>query len=243
MYNFRNIWFFLTIFMLISCEKKIDFKLKESDPIVSVDASIETNQFPVVILTKSLNYFSEIDTKVISESMIRNAEVMISSEGKNIQLIKNEVIFPGNLSFVYYTCDSLNIAKQIKGEQGKKYELEVKWNNQVYKATTHIPLLKKTVDSLWWEKAPFTEDTSTKIILMGRFNDPPEFGDYIRYFTKVNGEPFFPGSNSAFDDLLVNGTVYDIQIPRSVDRNSMSDRISEAYFRRGDTITVKLSNI
>ncbi|MFN5333744.1 MAG: DUF4249 family protein, partial [Bacteroidota bacterium] len=46
-----------------------------------------------------------------------------------------------------------------------------------------------------------------------------------------------------FDDLLVNGTVYDIQIPRSVDRNSMSDRISEAYFRRGDTITVKLSNI
>jgi hypothetical protein len=103
--------------------------------------------------------------------------------------------------------------------------------------------LRKTLDSLWWEKAPLSEDTSTKVVVKGRFNDPQPFGDYVRYYTRVNAEPFLPGENSVFDDLLVNGTIYDVQIPRSIDRNLSSNLIPDAFFRRGDRVTVRFSNI
>ncbi len=243
MHHFRFIYLLGISFFIYGCEKRIDFDIKTSSAVLTVDAAIETGEFPVVFLSKSLNYFSKIDLSAISESMIRDAQVQITSDGKKIELIKQEIFFPGNLSLVFYTCDSMNVQKQIRGAQGKFYELEILWNNQVYKATTTIPILRKTLDSLWWTKAPLAEDTSSKVVLQGRFNDPPQFGDYIRYFTKTNHEPYYPGSNSAFDDLLVNGTVYDIQIPRSFDRNSPPDFSDEPAFRRGDTITVKLSNI
>jgi hypothetical protein len=243
MYYCRIIVITVLFFGLWGCEKKIDFDLKEASPVLTVDASIESGTFPLVVLSRSLSYFSKVDIRAISESMVRDARVRIKADGKIIELLKQEIFIPGDLSFVYYTCDSLNAEQQIKGDQGKSYTLEIIWNNQLYTATTTIPPLRKTIDSLWWEKAPLTEDTSTKIILKGRFNDPPQFGDYIRYFTKTNREPFYPGSNSAFDDLLVNGTIYDIQIPRSIDRNAPLNFDDEPFFRRGDTITVKLSNI
>ncbi|MBK8089521.1 MAG: DUF4249 family protein [Chitinophagaceae bacterium] len=43
----------------IGCEKKVKFDLKDATELLTVDASIETGQDPVVILTKSLNYFSK----------------------------------------------------------------------------------------------------------------------------------------------------------------------------------------
>jgi len=228
---------------LSACEKKIDFELKESSTLLSVDASIETGEFPVVILTKSLNFFSSVDARIISESMIKDAVVKISSGEKTIQLVKNELVFPGNLFFVFYTCDSVDEAKQMRGEDGKSYSLEINWNDKTYTASTSIPVYRKRLDSLWWEKAPSTSDTSRKIILKGRFYDPPEFGNYVRFSTKVNREPFFYNRNSVFDDLLVNGTVYDIQIPRGVDRNQRNDLDEDPFFLRGDTITIKFSNI
>ena len=47
-----------------------------------------------------------------------------------------------------------------------------------------IPALTKKIDSLWWENAPNKED-SNKAIVMVRTTDPPGFGNYIRYFTRI----------------------------------------------------------
>jgi hypothetical protein len=227
----------------ISCEKKIDFPLKESEPLLCVDASIETGKFPNVVLTKSINFFSSVTPEILSTSMIPDAVVEISNGIKNVPLIKNEITFPGNLKYIFYTCDPADESLQLKGEEGEKYSLKIQWQNKIYTSETTIPLLRKSLDSLWWVKAPETPETSTKIILKGIFTDPPLFGDYVRYFTKVNSEPFFPGINSAFDDLFVNGTRYEIDIPKGVDRNTDEDLLNEQFFRRGDTITVKLSGI
>jgi hypothetical protein len=103
--------------------------------------------------------------------------------------------------------------------------------------------LKKTIDSLWWVKAPNKPDTSTQVVLRAKVTDPPGFGDYIRYFTSVNNADFLPGFNSVFDDLLVNGTSYNIDIDRGVDRNAEFNQEDYGFFRKGDTVTVKLSNI
>lgn len=237
------LWSALASLFFAACEKKIDFPLKEADGLLSVDASIESGQVPMVVLTQSINFFSNVTPRILSNAMVRNATIIVKEGSISIPLKKMEIPFPGNLSYVYYTCDTTGSYPIIRGAEGKTYELEIKWEGRIYKATTTIPVLKKTIDSLWWEKAPLTEDTSTKIVLKGLFIDPPAFGDYVRYFTKVNREPFYPGSNSTFDDLLVNGTTYEVEIPRSLDRNTRENFDERPTFRRGDTITVKFSNI
>jgi hypothetical protein len=77
---------------------------------------------------------------------------------------------------------------------------------------------------------------------MVKATDPPGYGDYIRYFTKRNNEPFFAGLNSVFDDQVIDGTTYNVQVERGWDRNAdPGDRTS--FFIKGDTVTFKLSNI
>ncbi|MBU6158754.1 MAG: DUF4249 family protein [Bacteroidetes bacterium] len=237
------LWVAFIALLFASCEKKIDFPLKEADGLLSVDASIESGQVPMVVLTRSINFFSNVTPRILSDAMVRNATVTIKEGNTAIPLKKMEIPFPGNLSYVYYTYDTTGADPVIRGAEGKRYELNIQWEGRTYTANTTIPMLKKTIDSLWWEKAPLSEDTSNKIVLRGLFVDPPAFGDYVRYFTKVNQEPFYPGSNSAFDDLLVNGTTYEVEIPRSLDRNTRENFEDRPTFRRGDTITVKFSNI
>ncbi len=72
--------------------------------------------------------------------------------------------------------------------------------------------------------------------------DPSGFGDYIRYFTKRNSEPFYPGLNSIFDDQVIDGTSYEIQVERGIPRTgTIPDGYS--FFDKGDVITLKLCNI
>jgi hypothetical protein len=84
-------------------------------------------------------------------------------------------------------------------------------------------------------------DTS-KVIIMVRATDPPGYGVYVRYYTKTNREPFYPPLASTFDDYFIDGTTYELQIDKGVDRNLQSS-LDEKYFKRGDTVGLKLSNI
>jgi hypothetical protein len=76
---------------------------------------------------------------------------------------------------------------------------------------------------------------------MVRATDPPGFGDYIRYFTKINKGPFLPPMNSTYDDLFIDGTTYELQVSPGVDRNT--GKRDENLFNRGDTVVFKVSNI
>ncbi len=105
-------------------------------------------------------------------------------------------------------------------------------------------LLTKTCDSLWWKPAPRLQD-SAYAVLYGRFTDPPGLGNYVRYFTRVNSDPFYPGFTSAFDDQVVDGTTYDIQIPRGFNKADTTSASNEdfGFFKYGDSITFKFCNI
>jgi len=111
----------------------------------------------------------------------------------------------------------------------------------VYTARTTIPAIAKKPDSLWWKPAPFQEDT-TRIILMVKSTDPPGLGNYIRYFTRKNNGTYLPGENSVFDDQVIDGSTYELQVQPGIDRNN---RVlwKDNFFNRGDTITLKLCNI
>lgn len=233
---------FVLAFLLLGCEKKIDIQPESQTPLLVVDGNIENGKDPIVILSKSIDYFSSLNATTVLNSLVKNATVKISNGSKTVTLKQYSQSFGGGYSFVYYTNDSTNSTNAIKGEFGKNYTLQIDYDGKKYVANTTIPLVKRTCDSIWWKKAPFTDDTS-KVVLMGRFTDPKGYGNYIRYFTRVNSNNFLPGFNSVFDDQVIDGSTYDFQVDQGVDRNNIPGEKEYGYFKKGDTISLKLSNI
>jgi Domain of unknown function (DUF4249) len=232
----------MAIFLLSSCEKSISFKLDNTVPAMVVEASIENGQAPVVILSSSYDYFSSISPAILANSFVHNAVITVSNGSKTQQLREYFFNTSANLKVYYYTIDSANPANAFPGTLNTSYALNIQVNGKTYTASTTIPPLAKVVDSMWWKKAPDNPDTN-KVVLVARFADPPGFGNYIRYYTKVNSDPFFPGLNSVFDDQIIDGKTYSADVERGVNRNDKIDQENYSFFNRGDTITLKFANI
>lgn len=231
----------LVLLVLSGCEKKIEFKLDDQTPKLVVEATIENGQPPVVSLTRSVGYFSEITSQILVNNFVHNAEVYVSNGIKSHKLKEYSVPVGYGITLYYYSIDSSNLATAFQGELNTQYSLRIVSDGEEYKATTTIPRITKQIDSIWWKPAPPNSDT-TKAVVMIKATDPPGYGDYIRYFTKTGShQRFLPPVNSVFDDLFIDGTTYEIQIQPGIDRNS--DSIEYNFFNRGDTVTFKISNI
>jgi hypothetical protein len=236
-------WLILLCGIISSCEKAINFNLKNSPTQLVVDASIENNQQPIVILSNSLNYFSEVNVYLLENSFVHNATVTISN-GNKTQLLEEYYIVDslGTDTVYYYSVGDPNPANIFLGEFNTSYSLNITTNNQHYSAVTTIPTIAKKIDSLWWIPAPNNPDT-TAVVLDGTITDPLGYGNYIRYFTSVNNGPFLPGLTSVYDDQVTDGTTYNIEIDQGVDRNQSIDFSHYSFFNKGDSVTVKFCNI
>lgn len=228
-------------FLLIGCEKKVNFQLHDQPDKLVVEATIENGQAPVVILTKSVGYFSKISADLLNQSFVHGAAVTISNGVRTHKLKEYSRPLGNGVSFYFYSIDSSNLSSSFVGELNHAYSLKIASEGKEYTATTTIPNLTKRIDSVWWKKPPVTTD-STKVIVMIRATDPAGYGDYIRYYTKTNREPFYPPLSSTFDDYFIDGTTYELQVDKGVDRN-LDINFDENFFRRGDTVGLKLSNI
>ena len=235
--------FVLIFCVLASCEKDINIKLNKTSTDLVVDASIENGQYPVVTLSRSLDYFSKIDLQVLANSFVHNAVVTISNGQLTAPLKEDSTRdVTSGLVIYFYTFHSADGNLKFHGEFNSQYNLEIQVENKTYTATTTIPNPNKYIDSLWWTPVTNTNDTGL-VNLKARFVDPPGLGNYTRYFTSVNNGPFYPGLNSVFDDQITDGTTYSITIPKGVNRNFPIDGTDYGYFNKGDEIVVKLANI
>ena len=233
----------LLIFLLLlsSCERSVDFNIDKVAPKLVVEATIENGQPPVVYLSKSLNYYSKIDQSILSDNFVHNAEVYVSTGTFTHKLKEYSIPVSARYNFYYYSVDPSSPATAFKGVLNKQYSLRIITEGKEYTAITSIPNTTRRIDSIFWKQAPIG-NPSAKVAFMIRATDPPGYGDYIRYFTKRNQEDFFPGLNSVYDDQVIDGTSYEIQVERGINRN---DSTSEGftYFNKGDTVTLKLCNI
>ena len=223
---------------LVSCEKDINIKLDPSQTKLVVDATIENGQAPVVFLSKSLDFFSKINPEVLAASLVRNARIKIGDGISEVILTEDSIV--RNTSKVYFYTTS-GSALFFRGKANTKYTITIEVLGEFYTATTSIPEITRRIDSLWWEKIPFAEDTND-VRVMFKGTDRVGLGDFIRYFTKKGQEPFLPGINSVFDDQIIDGSTYTVQIDKGFDKNlEFADSLSN--FKRGDTVTIKLCNI
>jgi hypothetical protein len=229
--------------LIIGCEKTIDISPDTQAPKLVVDAQIEATQAPIVLLSKSLSFFSTIDTATLYGSFIKDAKVSITDGVVTHQLRFYDIRTSSGERILYYSNDMANPSTAILGVEGKSYELKVEWNGNRYSGITRIPVLSKKIDSLFWKRVPNRPVTDSFVVLMATATDPPGLGNYIRYFTNVNRQPYYPGYNSVFDDDVIDGKTYTVSVDRGVDKNQLLERDNYGFFKKGDTVTVKFSNI
>jgi hypothetical protein len=234
-------WIALLVLFLMSCEKDIEFNLLEPGKTLVVDGSIENGKPPRIILTNSISYYDPLNFNTISNLFVRNAEVVIS-DGINTHRLKEyaEPIFPGFNTY-YYSIDSSDLSSAVIGEFNRNYNLSIRVDGKIYTSATSIPALTWYPDSLFTQPMPFTSDTNARK-LFARINEPRGLGNYLRYFTKRNREPFYPGRNSVFSDALVDGTTYTTDIDPGFDPNNPVE-FDQNYFKKNDTVVLKICNI
>lgn len=232
---------FCFVGLLISCEKDINFDLKDAEKVLVVNAEIENNLAPKVVLTKSFSYFDTLNIALLTNSYVHDADVFISNGNLTHKLKEYSYsLFPGYNGY-YYGIDSTMLSTAFLGEVNTNYSLKIISEGKEYLSNVFIPAINTQPDSIWFRPAPENPDTNKRILYL-KATDPPGLGNYVRYFTKVNNGSFLPGENSVADDQVIDGTTYTIILPPGVDRNNLPGR-DDNYFKRGDTVTVKFCNI
>lgn len=226
--------------MLLSCEKNIDFELNQEEKVLVVDAQVENEKAPVVVLTKSFSYFDNLSVALLDSSFVHDAEVYISNGSLTHQLKEYEQqVAPGIRAF-FYSIDSSNLATAFAGALGGNYSLRILTGGKEYTSSTYIPASANYPDSVWFVRAPQNPDTLKRVMYV-RATDPPGRGNYYRYFTKIDSSAFFASEN-VFDDQVIDGTTYTLQFPPGFDRNDVPSR-DDNFFKKGDTVTLKFCSI
>jgi hypothetical protein len=234
---------FLVSSFFASCEKDITIKLDPTSTDLVVDASIENGKFPRVVLSTSLNYFSQLSTAALAASYVHGAMVTMNNGSITGQLKEDSAKDDSTGVVVYYySFPESYSGPQFKGAFNTAYKLEIQVGNNTYNASTTIPTVAKYIDSLWWVNAPAAAD-SELVNLKARIVDPPGYGNYTRYYTSVNGGPYYPGLTSVFDDQITDGTTYTVTVDKGVNRNFPIDYNNYSFFNKGDSVVVKLANI
>lgn len=237
----KYFFLFILIFSLVSCEREVQFTLDSTEPKLVVEGTIENGQPPVIYLSRSLAYFNTISPDSLAASFVHDAEVWVSNGSRTHKLKEYAVPVQGGYTAYYFSNDTASASTSFTGELNKNYTLRIVWQGKEYTSFTHIPNITRRIDSLYWKPAP-AGNIPYKVALMLKATDPPGLGDYVRYFTRQNSDPFYPGLNSVYDDQVIDGTTYEIQVERGILRDGTAGE-AYSFFDRGDTVTLKLCNI
>lgn len=248
-------------FLLISCEKEITVNLPQPTSQIVVEGYIENDLAPYVFLTRNSPYFGDFDVNDLSKYFVSGAQITVYSDADSVKLIEysSELInllpeeekaelskffgipLDSNLQIPKISVYTIPLESTFVGEFGKTYRLKIEVEGKLLTATTTIPQ-PVSFDRLWTVPHPNPEYDSL-VQLKGFIQDPDTLGNYYRYFTKKNSSMYTKGFQTVFDDLLVNGKSFDIQIPYGWDRfaeDQEFDFNTFGFWNKTDTCIVKL---
>lgn len=110
-------------------------------------------------------------------------------------------------------------------------------------ATTYIPTAIG-MDSLGLKEHTNPAYRDSMMAVYAYVTVPDTFGNFVRYSTKRNNEPFYnPMGGTVYDDRLFVGLSLGLPIERGQEPNAKFDINTDSYFWKGDTVVVKWSNI
>lgn len=238
----RNMLFsgFVVLFFLIvlsGCEKDITVSLPESGQQIVVEGYIESGKHPYVILTKSVDFFSTVDSASLIKLIVDSALVTVSDGFITDTLIF--IIDPFNFPYVYYK------AQVMIGQPGRTYDLTIiTKDGQILTSRTSIGF-PVSLDSTWFK---IQEGRDTLGFPWGHLTDPDTTGNCYRWLAKRKSkdDDYLAPGGSVFEDRFINGKSFDFAYARGSEPNSEKeeDLNEEAgFYKIGDTIHVKFCSI
>lgn len=238
---------FLFIGMLFSqCQKEIEVNLPDYERKIVIEGSIENGQPAMVIVSRSVPYFSSIDLETLMKDVfITDAEVIVtSSTGETEQLFFS--LNPESPIYMAFT------GRTLLGEPGKSYTLTVRYDGKEYSATSTMEEPVR-LDSAWLS---FRDENDTMPTSRIQLTDRAASHDYYMFRIKVHGKKlhdrlWVTSMPVAFDDATFNGQTVNYEIlranPSSLFMAEMSDEEQAEYYRityrHGDTVYLKTSMI
>ena len=232
--------------LFTQCQKEIDVELPDYERKIVIEGSIENGQPAMVIVSRSVPYFSTLDIETLMKDVfITDAEVIVtSSTGESEQLSFS--LNPESPIYLAYT------GRTLLGEPGKSYTLTVRYNGNEYSATSTMEEPFR-LDSAWLS---FRDENDTMPTSRIQLTDRAATHDYYMFRIKVHGKKlhdrlWVTSLPVAFDDATFNGQTVNYEIlranPSSLFMAEMSDEEQAEYYRityrRGDTVYLKTSMI
>lgn len=270
---------FVIALALTACSKNINIAIPSSAQQVVVDGSIQNGVPPIILLTKSQQFFGTTNLNNLGAYFVHGATVKVTgSDGTRAQLVEfclGDLNLPAAqtqqlLSALGYTtvdsANALNICAytvsdiityyatgncSYAGKLNTAYQLSIvapplstSQHDSIHlSSSTTIPNTAG-IDSLAVRPDPNPQYADSMALVYIYITVPDTMGNFIRYETKVNSQPFYTGLlGSVYDDRLYVGSTFDLPIEHGVPPGTIFNANTDFSFDRGDTVTVMWSNI
>jgi len=246
----------------------LDLDLPDPENSIVVEGFIENDVPPYVLLTRNSPFFGGFSLNDVSQYFVNGAYIRVANETDTVQLIEfcvqslpaevqaqaaaafgfnfadttaeipNVCIYTVPNIINYYLGDTAGV---YKGRLNTRYDLLIEVEGQVLTASTYIPGILPISLGIRPHDDP-TKDSLVSVLVT--YSDPDTSGNFLRYFTKRNSEPFYTAlSGSVYDDNLINGQSVTLPVERGQSPGAERNFDVYGYFWKGDTVQVKFSSI
>jgi hypothetical protein len=192
----------LFFFFLFSCTKEVKIDIPQNEEKIVVEGRIYTNQFPVVLLSRTQYIYAPTDLLSYLNSFISDAEVYMTIDADSVQL------FPMNISdlpleSLYRVCEILEINpdeaqflsikvystldSNFVGKLGKSHKLTVRHGGRFIQGETTL-LNPVAFTNLYWNPSIENNEYGTSV---ANFTDPITMND--AYFWEAKRIHLFQG--------------------------------------------------
>lgn len=254
--------FAVLLLMFSSCTKDITVDLPNPEDKIVVEGSIDVGVPPFVILTKNSSFFGGINFNDLSAYFVRDADkVWVYNDAGDTTRLQQFCLSDPRVARAFgydFQTDSIpeicvytipdiltwftTGSASFVGHENTTYHLYIEAEGKKLSSTTLIPYLYP-FDSLNYKPHPNPSyDSLVQVSLFLTF--PSVEGRYVRLLTKRNSEGYYtPANGSVFEYKIFLGQSTGLPLSRGQAPGSEFDRNTFGYFWKGDTVSVKWSQI
>ncbi len=245
----------LILLLLMSCTKEVTIDIPGYKEMLVVDGSIETNQPPIVLLSRTNDIYSPTNLDAYLNGFISDAVVTVSDGTTTVvlDLICSNDLPPGTEEIaaqmfgipveqlaLVNICAYTSFNTAIWGQVGKTYSLTIEHEGKVYTSSTQILPPTPLISTYWKPEPGFTD----RGFSWAKLSDPPGQYDAYRWEVKYLSSGLFMKPFSPFtDDEFFDGKTFDFSYENPMTCNQESEAAYRCYFKLNDTIVIKLSKL
>ncbi len=250
---------FVLLFAITGCEKTLQLNLAAGEAKLVVEGNIEKNNFPFIVLTKSVGFSEAIDISKVQ--FVEGGKVLLADVTTKDTINLREYIVDTSFNnqtfrFIVHSIDFANPNHiNFIGKTNHQYFVSIDALGKKHNGYTNCPNSVQP-DSIWLK--PILNSKDSAMLVNVRWDDPDTIGNYIRYETRVLrknktlglDENWLTDFTSVFDDKFTNGKKLVFELELGYNKSQQfGDSANNAKFNKqrsvfaGDTVILKFGGI